>query len=716
MSDTEKQVAAHSGSSADRWMHLPPAIREEIDVFEAELGRFQQGLMPEKVFLEFRLRHGVYGQRQAGVQMQRIKIPMGMLTTAQMQVLADLSEEYADGISHITTRQDIQYHFVDINDTPNMFRRLAEVGITTKEACGNVVRNVTACPYSGVCSDESFDVTPYAKGMAYFLLRHPDAQNFGRKFKIAFSGCRQHACGLALMHDIGAIATMRDGKRGFTVYLGGGLGAIPHQAKLYSEFVAAEEMLPLAQAVARVFARLGEKKNRAKARMKFLVAKLGMDEFAKLISEEREKLPYDPRWTEYMSEAEAFEEKPLKPPSELPAGAPSAEFEKWMRLSVRPQAQAGYSMVTIFLPLGDIAAWQLRNLASLCRKYVSDTVRTTVDQNLLIRWVSNGDLRAFYDDLKSLDLALPGAHGMANVTACPGTDSCKLGIASSRGLAAVLHEEFQNGMDTYGQREDLKIKISGCFNACGQHHIADIGFFGSSRRVGSHVAPIFQVVLGGTTKNNGASFGLSMGKVPSTDVPTVVAKLTDLYTRERKETETFAEFTARVGKGRIKEVIDPFDKLPDYADKPEYYRDSRQPWDYFMSTGVGECAGEVVTQAEFFLEDADRRMFEATLHLEKGQLEEAASIAFHGMKEAADGLLSTKGLLRSDNYDTMEEFRKHFAETGEFLPMICEYFFRAAEEGSQHLTGEQAQQRVEEATLFVEEAHGRYARMGGALA
>ncbi|HWP84709.1 MAG TPA: nitrite/sulfite reductase, partial [Terriglobia bacterium] len=624
MSDTEKQSATSTASNGDRWAHLPPAVREEIDVYESELRRFQQGLMPEKVFLEFRLRHGVYGQRQAGVQMQRIKIPMGMLTTAQMQVLADLSEEYADGISHVTTRQDIQFHFVDINDTPDLFRRLAEVGITTREACGNVVRNVTACPYSGVCSDEAFDVTPYAKAMAYFLLRHPDAQDFGRKFKIAFSGCRQHHCGLALMHDIGAIAAVQNGQRGFAVYLGGGLGAIPHQAKLYSEFVPVEEMLPLAQAVARVFARLGEKKNRAKARMKFLVAKLGMEEFANLIREERRKLPPDPRWTAYLSEAESFREQPLKPPSEHKTGGLSPEFEKWVRANVRPQAQAGYSMVTIYLPLGDIAAWQLRNLASLCRKYVRDTIRTTVDQNLLIRWVSNGDLPELYEDLRSLDLALPGAHGMANVTACPGTDSCKLGIASSRGLAAVLHEQFQNGMETYGQRGDLKIKISGCFNACGQHHIADIGFFGSSRRVGSHVAPIFQVVLGGTSKNNAAAFGLSMGKVSPKDVPAVVQKLTDLYTQERQGSETFAEFAQRVGKGRIKQVLDPFDKLPDYTEKPDYYRDSRQAWDYFMSTGVGECAGEVVTQAEFFLEDADRMVFSASLQLEAGKLEEAA--------------------------------------------------------------------------------------------
>src|SRR6266478_2768454 len=228
-----------TGSAPGRWDHLPQAVREEIDVFETELGRVQAGQMPEKVFLEFRLRHGVYGQRQPGVQMQRIKIPLGMLNTAKMERLADLAEEYADAVCHITTRQDIQFHFVDINDTPNSFRRLAEVGITTREACGNTVRNVTACPQSGVCADETFDSTPYARATAYFMLRHPDAQNFGRKFKIAFSGCRQHACGLALMHDIGAVAAMRqeNGKlrRGFQVYLGGGLGAIPHQAKLYSD-------------------------------------------------------------------------------------------------------------------------------------------------------------------------------------------------------------------------------------------------------------------------------------------------------------------------------------------------------------------------------------------------------------------------------------------------------------------------------------------------
>ena len=414
------------GVGSDRWSHLPSAVKEEIDVYETELQRVQSGKMPEKVFLEFRLRHGVYGQRQEGVQMIRIKIPLGLLNREKMIRLADLSEEYADGVSHITTRQDIQYHYVDINDTPNMMRRLAEVGITTKEACGNVVRNVTCCPQSGVCRDEVFDVTPYAKAMAYFMLRHPDAQNFGRKFKIAYSGCEQHPCGLAIMHDIGAIAKTKqiDGTevRGFKVFLGGGLGALPHQAKLYSEFVPANEMLPLAQSIARVFARLGEKSNRAKARMKFLVTKLGMEEFMRLLAAEREKLPADQRWTEEFENAErTYTDEPLKPGSHLVVpGNADPELLRWMEINARPQQQDGYSMVEVFLPLGDISGDQLRGLANLCHQHVKDTVRTTVDQNLLVRWVPNADLPAFYQGLKALDLAAAGAAAAGRRDGLPG--------------------------------------------------------------------------------------------------------------------------------------------------------------------------------------------------------------------------------------------------------------------------------------------------------
>ena len=714
--------------SSDRWSRISDTQREEINAFESELGRFLDGKVNEKVFTEFRLRHGVYGQRQAGVQMQRIKIPLGMLTARSLEVLGELAEEYSDGICHITTRQDIQLHFVNILDTPMLFRRLAEVGITTREACGNTVRNVTTCPLAGVCAEEAFDVTPYARAMAYFLLRHPDAQNFGRKFKIAFSGCPGNFCGLAFMHDIGMIARVRevDGKlrRGFETYVGGGLGAIPHRARLFDEFLPPEEMLPIAQAMSRVFGRLGEKKSRAQARMKFLVAKMGIDGFKKAVLEERARLLDDPRWKEDIADAEAYREEPIRPASQLDLGRGglSKEFLAFHRSNVSPQKRPGYSTVTVLLPLGDITSDQIIALAGIVRRYVGDAIRTTVEQNLLLRWVSNGDLPALHADLVKLGLGLPGAGGIADITACPGTDSCKLGIASSRGLAALLMKEYVaegeagngNGNGNPDPVGNLKIKISGCPNSCGQHHIGDIGFFGSSKRLGSHVAPVFQVVLGGNSAGNAAAFGMPVAKIAAIKAPEVVRKLTAMYRKEGLPGETFGAFSDRLGKARVAGELAEFGEIPDPVKGPDFYRDNRQPWQYVKFTEAGECAGEVVEQAQFLLEDAERQVFEASLHFEAGRNAEAWDGAFKAMRCAADGLLSTQGLLLSDRYDPVAEFRTRFFEAGRFFPGFAEYFFRAAAEDRSGVDAERARQVVEESTLFIEEAHVVYSRMAGA--
>jgi sulfite reductase (ferredoxin) len=697
-----------------RWGRIEPTAREEIDLFETELRRLQAGQMDERLFLEFRLRHGVYGQRQDGVQMLRIKIPLGRLTMEQMEVLADLSEEYAVGISHVTTRQDIQMHYIDINDTPEMMRRLAEVGITTKEACGNVVRNVCACPYTGACGGEAFDVTPHAQAMADFLLRHPDGQNFGRKFKISFSGCEGEACGLALLHDIGAIAQQRvvDGavERGFKVYLGGGLGAVPHPAKVFDDFVPPEDMLPMAQAIARIFARLGEKRNRARARFKFVVAKHGIDEVRAMIREEMAKLKADARWTEHLGTADDFVEVPLEAGSELSLAGQDPGFLRWYKANCRPQKQPGYSTATVFLPLGDITADQLRGLAQVLRRYARDSVRLTVEQNIAVRHISSARLPELYEELKALRLHRAGAERLGDVTACPGTDSCKLGITASRGLAATLTERFAGDMADLAERDDVRVKISGCFNACGQHHTADIGFFGSVKKKAGRTAPVFQVVLGGTRAGNSEAFGLSIERVPARRAPEVVRHLTELFTREAQPGEAFYKFVERLGKQRMKDELAPFAEIPDFLDEPDAYLDNRQTWDYVMSTGVGECAGEVVDQAEFLLDDADRLCFESTVKLESGDLDESARLAYAAMSKAADGLLSTQGLLLSDQYSAVEEFKRFFYETGRFWKPTGAYYLRASEEGSEGLGAEATRRRVEEARLFIEEAEGVYSR------
>src|SRR5437588_1136726 len=418
---------------------MPPALAAEIDVFETEMTLKKQGKIDDKVFAETRLRRGNYGQRYDNGQrhdgretrkleypageltkgpntlwdapgMQRIKIPFGGLDASRLETLADLAEEYSDGIAHITTRQDVQLHYVHIDDTPSLMRRLAAAGITTREACGNSVRNVTACPYAGVCQDESFDVTPYSKALARFLMGHPDCQNFGRKFKPAFSGCAQHACGLTSMHDLGLIAKRRineiTGREelGFEMYVGGGLGAVPYHAKLLDAFIPPEELLPLTQAIARVFARLGEKKNRNRARIKFLVQDLGIEKFRELVFEERKILPFDPRWTEYVEQAKSeFQEAPLKAASSdglnisqlvtiSNLNGHSENFKRWLKFNIRPQRQPGYVTVNVALPLGDITANQLRSLADIVRRFTKETIRTTVEQNFVIRWVTQRDL------------------------------------------------------------------------------------------------------------------------------------------------------------------------------------------------------------------------------------------------------------------------------------------------------------------------------------
>src|ERR1700688_2467050 len=362
---------------------MPDELARESDIFETEIALRKQGKLEERLFAETRLRRGAYGQRYDNGQrndgqkiqklnfpsadltkgpntiwdapgMQRIKVPAGGLNAAQLETMAELAEEYSDGIAHVTTRQDFQLHYIHIDDTPSLMRRLAAANITTREACGNSVRNVTACPYAGVCTDESFDVTPYARALSRFLLGHPDCQNFGRKFKPAFSGCAQHACGLTSLHDLGLIAKTRVNQAtgreqlGFEMYVGGGLGAVPYHAKLLDSFVPPEELLPLTQSIARVFARLGEKKNRNRARIKFLIQDLGIQKFRELVFEERNNLPSDPRWTEYLEGAGEFQESPLRPAGERPLlDSPLGGFQRWLGTNIRPQKQAGYSVVTI---------------------------------------------------------------------------------------------------------------------------------------------------------------------------------------------------------------------------------------------------------------------------------------------------------------------------------------------------------------------------------
>ena len=731
---------------------MPEELAHEVDVFEAELGLRKLGKLDERVIAETRLRRGVYGQRYDNGQrhdgkkvqafaypsgqltkgphtlwdapgMQRIKIPAGGLDAAQLETLAELAEEYSDGIAHITTRQDVQLHYVHIDDTPTIMRRLAAAKITTREACGNTVRNVTACPFAGICQDEVFDVTPYARALSRFLLGHPDCQSFGRKFKPSFSGCVQHACGLANMHDLGVVGVTRteNGKEvhGFAVYVGGGLGTVPYQAKLFDPFLPAEELGPLARSIARVFARLGEKKNRNRARIKFLIHDLGIEKFKELVWEERKTLPPDSKWLEYLESARDSKEEPLHTPGETPA-SPSEAFTRWHSNNVRPQRQEGYSTVTATLPLGDITANQLRSLADIARRFTRETIRTTVEQNLVIRWVSNRDLVDIHAALDAVGLGQPGAGTIVDIVSCPGTDTCKLGISSSRGLAAELRNRLvEQSIVLDAAVQNLHIKISGCFNSCGQHHVADIGFYGVSRKMAGFAVPHFQVVLGGEWENNAGSYGMPVVAVPSKNIPQVVTRLTERYVANRKSGEGFQAFIKRIGKVEIKSLLEDLTRLPADGANRSFFSDWGDPREYSLGDlGVGECAGEVISAIDFDLAAAEREVFEAQLSLEKGNFQQSARTAYLAIIHAAKALVKLELPDVPDDPDLIvREFTTRFYDTQKFFDSFAggkfaQYLFDAHEASNRPATPDSARYLIDEAQLFIDASHACYNRLG----
>ena len=743
---------------------MPEHLSREIDIFETEIALRKQGKLDERLFAETRLRRGAYGQRYDNGQrsdgqkvqqlnfpsgeltkgpstmwdapgMQRIKIPAGGLNAAQLETMAELAEEYSDGIAHVTTRQDFQLHYIQIDDTPSLMRRLAAANITTREACGNSVRNVTACPYAGICQDETFDVTPYSHALAKFLLGHSDCQNFGRKFKPAFSGCAQHACGLTSLHDLGLIATKRTNSQtgkeefGFEMYVGGGLGAVPYQAKLFDSFVPPEELLPLAQAIARVFARHGEKKNRNRARIKFLIQDLGIDKFRELVREERKILPFDPRWTDYIDEALKSQEAPLKPGSELPAlvsietlNGDSENFKRFLKFNTRPQKQPGYVTVTVALPLGDITANQLRSLADIVRRFTKETIRTTVEQNFVIRWVSKNDLPELYSALQAVGLGDAGAGALVDITSCPGTDTCKLGISSSRGLAAELRKRVsEKGFQVDEAVQNLHIKISGCFNSCGQHHVADLGFYGVSRKIAGYAVPHFQVVLGGEWGHNAGSYGLPVAAVPSKNIPQVVSRLTDRYVAGRNSGESFKDFIKRLGKAELKNMLADLTRPP--AGDRSYFSDWGDPREYTLGDmGVGECAGEVVSAVDFGLAAAERELFEAQLAFEDGRTEQAGNKAYQAMLHAAKALVSVENPhVQEDPEQIIAEFRARYYDTQKFFDpfaggKFANYLFDAHRKANHPHTSESSRYLMDEAQLFIDAAHSCNNRLGTLVA
>jgi sulfite reductase (ferredoxin) len=700
-----------------RTVTIPPQILEEIEAFESEVERLEQGDVSTDIFKPFRLQHGIYGQRQPGVQMVRIKIPFGGLSANQLRRIAELADRYTTGVGHVTTRQDIQLHFALLKDVSTIMRGLAEVDLTTREACANTVRNVTACHLAGVCPGEVFDVTPYAKTVALHLLRNPLNQSLPRKFKIAFSGCLQD-CALTPIHDIGLLAARRDdGAIGFKMSVGGGLGSAPRIAQTLREFVPMDELIPSIEAVIKVFDALGNRKNRNKARMKFVIEKLGFEEFRR-------------RWeSAYVSLGQAapdhgpirllrYEDTPTPLIMPMKAGGNGAEahgggngatgngaldhtYLTWKRTNAIQQKQPGYMAAVIKLQMGDITSAQMYAVADLAETHSNGNLRTTINQNLILRWVPDTQLPDLYTQLAAIGLADPGAEQVEDVIACPGTDTCGLGITSSKGLARAMAEILPPGKVP----EDLKgvsVKISGCHNSCAQHHIATIGLHGVGKRVGDHVAPHYELHLGGQV-NGTARIGQMTVKLPAKNVPAAISHLVDLYRRDRQQGETLQSFIQRAGKAKIKEDLIPYTILPRFEEDRTYYYDWEGDEEFVLEDlGPGECAGGALEMIDNRMLEAEQELYQARLSADKHQYGVSVNKAYRAVLAGAKALLVTEGIDPATDAETFTEFERKLAGKGSVPASYRNLGALVDDLGPKETTPEFARAKLDFARAFVE--------------
>ena len=568
---------------------------EEIDDFELQVKRFQAGDWDETEFQAFRLKQGIYGQRQPDTQMVRIKVPFGGLRAEQLDALGDVAAKHAPlNKGHVTTRENFQYHHVKLEDTPDFMRIIGAVGLTTREACGNTVRNVTGCPLAGVCPDEPFDVTPYAAAYSRYFVRHPYTQALPRKFKTAFSGCERD-CAITSIHDMGFIPKIVDGKLGFKALTGGGTSIMPKIAPTLYEFVPVEEYLKVTEAVIRVFHRSDElRKNRMKARIKFLIARIGIDEFRDMVDEELKEdwaqRSFDPTPLLFIEDESL--DAPVPPPGGYHSNGHLTEFEHWVGSNVQAQRQEGYKAVTVKLPLGDIQAEQFHQLADMARKYAGGRARITHQQNIAFRWVPETALYEVWEELNRIGFGSSGAHEITDVVACPGTDSCKLGITSAMGLGRAVIDTLEDMNISDPLTKQMHVKMSGCPNGCGQHHIADIGFHGAASKAPGGQVPAYELFLGGSYDDGDSRIGLRVRtKVPAKRVPDAVKRVIGFYEENRNEGELFRDFAARVGA----KTFEPM--LAEFKDVGELNRDTINTyidWDktvkYKLERGEGECA------------------------------------------------------------------------------------------------------------------------------
>jgi sulfite reductase (ferredoxin) len=639
-----------------------PIVEKDILDLEKKIRLFKEGKIDSEKFRSLRLARGVYGQRQQGVQMVRIKIPYGKLTTRQLLKISDISDEYATGNLHLTTRQDIQIHYVSLERTPELWAKLEEDDITLREACGNTVRNVTASSIAGIDPNELFDVSPYAEAVFRYFLRNPVCQEMGRKIKIAFSSSDKDDA-FTFIHDVGLIPKIRiegtETLRGFKVVVGGGLGSQPFLAKTAHEFLHEAQLIPFIESVLRVFDRYGERAQRNKARLKFLIDKIGFEKFLELCRDEHTALKNK---SVKISTSTNNEEPIVQIVENAKHATDQLKYKAWLTTNVFEQKQKGRFGIFIKVQLGDVKTGTARALAEIVKKYAADDIRVTINQGLLLKFIPKENLETIFEELDSIGLGEQGFDSTADITACPGTDTCNLGISSSTGISIELERIIKEEYPDLIYNGDIKIKISGCMNSCGQHGIANIGFHGSSMRSGVNTVPAMLVLLGGGITGNGTGrISDKLFKVPSKRVPDVLRALLNDYAQHANEGELFNEYYDRKSEAYFHAMLKPLanSKTLTATDFVDWGHEVK----FDTAIGVGECAGVIVDLVATLLYEAEEKLKWAKDAVSAGHFADGIYHTYTTMISTAKALLLDKEIHCNTQIGIINDFETHFVDT-----------------------------------------------------
>lgn len=651
---TELELVNHSGKAL---------VEKDIVELDKKIREFREGKINDEKFRSLRLARGVYGQRQQGVQMIRIKLPFGKVSTKQLVRIADISDEYSNGNLHLTTRQDIQIHHVSLDRTPELWAKLEQDDITLREACGNTVRNITASAEAGIDPNELFDVSPYAHALFSYFLRKPFGQELGRKIKIAFSNNDKDTA-VTYIHDIGFIPKLNEaGKRGFKVLIGGGLGAQPFLAQTAHEFLPENQLIPFVESTIRVFDRHGERVSRHKARIKYLIHKIGVEEFLKLVDEERKAILN--KSYEINLNAVKFSIPINTIKKEEPKITNRLEYNNWITTNTFEQKQSGFYGVYIKVLLGNISSVTFRKLAKIINAYASsEDVRLTINQGILLKFVAKDVLPFLYNELSKLKLVAPGFDSVADITACPGTDTCNLAISNSTNITVELEKVIYAEFPDLIHNHNIKIKISGCMNSCGQHGLAQIGFHGSSFKVGTNVVPALQVLLGGGTLGNGAGrISEKVIKVASKRGPDVLRTLFKDFEQNAREGEYFNSYYDKQGKDYFYQLLKPLGDNSTLKDTD--YFDWGSDEKFATAIGVGECAGVIIDLVSTLFFEAEEKLAWSAEAFDNGQFGDSIYYTYASFISSAKATLLDKQIHVNTHHTLITDFDKHFVETKE---------------------------------------------------